>query len=74
MLARAQRPISVTGLNDDEDEDDESENSEGAKRILARLGVAMARYTFPNLLFPCWIRAFHSRRPRIPDRNEHILI
>jgi len=51
MLARAQRPISVTGLNDDEDEDEESENSEGAKRILARLGVAMARYTFPNLLF-----------------------
>lgn len=40
----ASRPIAVSGFGDDtEDEDDEAENSVGAKRVLARLGVAMAR-------------------------------
>ena len=40
----APRPIAVTGFKDVEDEDDsDEENSEGAKRVLARLGVAMAR-------------------------------
>jgi predicted O-methyltransferase YrrM len=37
------RPITVTGLNSDDDGDDDDANSVGAQRVLARLGVAMAR-------------------------------
>ena len=43
-MASSQRPLAVTGLNDDDD-DEVDENSSGAKRVLARLGVAMARYS-----------------------------
>jgi hypothetical protein len=39
----ATRPIAVTGFGDDTDDEEEDGNSLGAKRVLARLGVAMAR-------------------------------
>ena len=39
----ATRPIAVTGFGDDTDDEEEDDNSLGAKRVLARLGVAMAR-------------------------------
>ena len=40
---RGQRPLAITGLHGADDSDDDDENSVGAQRVLARLGVAMAR-------------------------------
>ena len=62
-MARSQRPLTVTGLNekgDDSDDDggDDDEQSAGAKRVLARLGVAMARYV---------ISLFYLRLPECGD-------
>jgi len=53
----SERPLAVTGLNDDDD-DEVDENSSGAKRVLARLGVAMARYS-SHLL------CYHLSPPRL---------
>ena len=63
----SQRPLTVTGLNEkgddsDDDGDDDDEQSAGAKRVLARLGVAMARYMI-SLFYLCLLPESKDSRP-----------